>query len=248
MNVKPTITSPVMRFIGVADAARSTAFYRNVAGFDVCEQEGAIEALYGPARIRFSTQDYAPNDSEEPHRPGSAMLFFETDDVTAIHAAIRARGGNPSEIEKVNWIKMRMFALRDPDGHTLWFGQSYDQPHSPSPQPMMRKALPELPCDDVAAAVAYYRDVLGFRANYQQHDLGVMDRDEITVLLIARTERHKGIGSFEVYVEDADALYVELRAKGANLQGEPVSHPWGLRDFRVLDLEGNRITFAQPFE
>ena len=84
---------------------------------------------------------------------------------------------------------------------------------------MMRKALPELPCDDVAAAVAYYRDVLGFRVNYQQHDLGVMDRDEITVLLIARTERHKGIGSFEVYVEDADALYAELRAKGANLQG-----------------------------
>ena len=112
----------------------------------------------------------------------------------------------------------------------------------------MRKALPELPFDDVTAAVAYYRDVLGFRINYQQHDLGVMDRDEITVLLITRTERHKGIGSFEVYVENADALYTELCAKGANVQDEPVSHPWGLRDFRITDLEGNRITFAQPFE
>jgi len=108
--------------------------------------------------------------------------------------------------------------------------------------------LPELPVDDVAAAVAYYRDVLGFRINYQQDDLGVMDRDEITVLLIPRTERHTGIGSAYFYIENADALYAELRAKGANAQGEPVSHPWGLRDFEVLDLARNQLRFGQTFE
>jgi uncharacterized glyoxalase superfamily protein PhnB len=100
----------------------------------------------------------------------------------------------------------------------------------------------------VGAAVAYYRDVLGFRINYQQPDLGVMDRDNITVLLIARTERHTGIGSAYIYIENADALYAELRAKGASVQGEPVSHPWGLRDFGVVDLERNQIRFGQPFE
>ncbi len=83
---------------------------------------------------------------------------------------------------------------------------------------MMRQALPELPFDDVGAAVAYYRDVLGFRINHQQDDLGVMDRDDITVVLIARTERHTGIGSAYVYVEDADALYAELRGKGATFR------------------------------
>jgi hypothetical protein len=95
--------------------------------------------------------------------------------------------------------------------------------------------------------VGWYRDVLGFRINYQQHDLGVMDRDAITVLLIARTDQHKGIGSCEVYVSDVDALYEEFLAKGARVLGTPVSHPWGLRDFRI-DAEGNRITFAQTFE
>ena len=248
MNVRPAIVNPVMRFIGVADPARTIAFYRDVLGFEVREEAGATEALYGPARIRFGAEDYAPDDWETPRPPGSAMLFFQTGNVAAMHAAIRRRGGNPSEIEKVNWIKMQMFEIHDPDGHTLWFGQSYDQPDSSSCSLLMRKALPELPFDDVTAAVNYYRDVLGFRINYQQHDLGVMDRDEITVLLITRTERHKGIGSFEVYVENADALYTELCAKGANVQDEPVSHPWGLRDFRITDLEGNRITFAQPFE
>jgi hypothetical protein len=28
--------------------------------------------------------------------------------------------------------------------------------------------------------------------------------------------------------------------------GETVSHPWGLRDFRVLDQEDNQLTFGQP--
>lgn len=176
------------------------------------------------------------------------MLFFQTDDIDAMHAWILARGGAPSGIEKVNWIKLRMFQVRDPDGHTLWFGQSYDQPDQERPSGMMHQALPELPFDNVPAAIAYYWDVLGFGINYAQDDLGVMYRDKITVLLIQRTARHKGIGSFEVYVENADALCAELRAKGANVQGEPVSRPWGLRDFNVLDLEGNRITFAQPFE
>jgi bleomycin resistance family protein len=41
---------------------------------------------------------------------------------------------------------------------------------------MLRKIMPELPLTDIDAGVAYYRDVLGFSVNYQQHDLGVMDR------------------------------------------------------------------------
>ncbi len=248
MDAKPTIVAPVMRCIGVADPARSIAFYRDVLGFEIHQKSGEIEALCGPARLQFGKQDYAPGHLGEARPPGSAMLFFNTSDVSAMHAAIRARGGAPSEIEKVNWIKMRMFEIRDPDGHTLWFGQSYDEPVAPRPPAMLRKTLPELPVVDVAAAVAHYRDVLGFHINHQQDDLGVMDRDEITVLLIPRTEQRPGIGSTYVYIEDADALYAELRAKGANVQGEPVSYPWGLRDFAVLDPDGNRLRFGQPFE
>ena len=111
---------------------------------------------------------------------------------------------------------------------------------------MLTKIMPELPSDDVAAAVAYYRDVLGFHVNHEQSDIGVMDRDAVRVLLIRRTERHRGIGSTYVYVHDADGLHTELRAKGARVVGEPESHPWGLRDFRVLDLDDNQLTFGQP--
>jgi catechol 2,3-dioxygenase-like lactoylglutathione lyase family enzyme len=237
-----------MRFLAVADPARSTLFYRDVLGFEVSDHAGLLEAVCGPARIQLSPHDCASSSGDAPRPLKPAILFFETSDVDAMHAAIHARGGAPSEPEKVNLIKMQMFQVRDPDGHTLWFGQSYDKPDWVPAAPMMLKALPQLPVDDVAAAVTYYCDVLGFHINYQQGDLGVMDRDKITVLLIARTDRHTGIGSAYVYVENADALYAELQAKGAALQGEPVSHPWGLRDFLVLDPARNQIWFGQPFE
>jgi predicted enzyme related to lactoylglutathione lyase len=247
------VASPIMRFLPVSDLTRSLAFYRDVLGFEIREENNSVEATMGPARIRFGKEGYAPTDWNTSKPPGSAILFLQSNDVEALHATIRAHGGKPSGIERVNWIKMRMFEIRDPDANVLWFGQSYhkdqDSPSRRGQQPRgMMQALPELPCNDVPAAVAYYRDVLGFRINYQQDDLGVMDRDAITILLIARTEAHKGIGSCEIYVSHVDALYEELLAKGAKVMGPPVSHPWGLREFRAIDLEGNRITFAQRFE
>ena len=248
MSAKPAITNPVMRFIGVADRERAITFYRDVLGFEIKQQDDGTAVEYGPVRIQFAESDFEPEDFDHPLPIGSAALFFETSDLEAMRNLICARGGNPGTIAKVNWIKFRMFEVRDPDGHKLWFGQTYNREDCAPKVGQLQQALPEMPFDNVAAAVAYYRDILGFGINYQQDDLGVMFRDKITILLISRTEKHKGIGSFEVYIENADALYEELRAKGANLLSKPTSRPWGLRDFAVEDLEGNHITFAQTFE
>ena len=257
----PSIVAPVSRFLASADVDRSLAFYRDVLGFEVpavsslgnvsdaFSAPATTEVVSGPARIQIGPGDSTVDSTGERRPRGSAVLFFETDDVGAMRDAVCARGGKPSELEKVNWIKMRMFEIRDPDGHTIWFGQSFQEPDSPrEPRRQLQQMLAELPLSNVPVGIAYYQDVLGFKINYAQDDIGVMYRDDVTLLLITRTEKHTGIGSCYVYVRDADALYAELRAKGANVVGEPVSQPWGLRDFEVRDLEGNRIRFGQPFE
>lgn len=188
----------------------------------------------------------------EPQPRGTALVFLEVDQVEAIRNEIRARGGAPGPLEKANWLKMRLFEVRDPDGHVLWFGQSYhgetEPRHTPAGQGQLREMLPHLPLGDVAAGVDYYQRMLGFFINYRQQDLAVMYRDSVTVLLVARTSLHTGIGACTVYVADVDRLYQEFTAKGAKTTGSPVSQLWGLRDFTVEDPEGNRITFAQPFE
>jgi predicted enzyme related to lactoylglutathione lyase len=248
------IVAPVSRHLGVQDLERSAAFYRDVLGFEVrplVAGDGVtaqMEAVSGPARIQLGALDEA-FDSVGKRRPrGAAILFLETDDIAGLHGAVAARGGDPSDLENVNWIRMRVFQVCDPDGHTLWFGQSFALPTTDN-RGQLERLLPELPLSDVAAGVAYYQSVLGFHINYYaQGDIGVMDRDEVTLLLITRTARHTGFASCYAYVRDADALHAELSERGANVQGAPVSHPWGLRDFQVLDLEGNRITFGQPFE
>ena len=246
MNHKqePSIVAPVMRFVSVTNLDRSLHFYRDVLGFQErqCNDEygvgAAAELELGDARLQLCPRE----------RPDNSVFFFETDHVAFLRDAIQARGGSPSQLARVNWIKMEVFEIRDPDGHAIWFGKSFNQPDVKRPEPMLEQALPHLPVDDVRAAITYYRDVLGFSINYAQDDLGVMYRDNVTFLLIERTEAHTGIGSFTAYIKNADSLYDEFVSKSASIEAPPVSRPWGLRDFTVIDPCRNRVTFAQPFE
>jgi hypothetical protein len=57
---------------------------------------------------------------------------------------------------------------------------------------MLKKIMPELPLTDVPAGIAHYRDVLGFKVNYQQHYIGVMDRDAVRLLLMRSPEQKQG--------------------------------------------------------
>ncbi|MDF2188037.1 VOC family protein [Paraflavitalea sp. CAU 1676] len=247
-STPPAITAPVSRTLLVRDTESSIAFYKEVLGFQAdATAAGGQEVILvnGPAQIVL---EQVANDSTPP----PSLVYFEVNDVWTTHAAITTRGGKATAPEKVNWIKVEFFSVQDPDGHILWFGKSYhefyEQVHSEAGVGQLRKIMPEMPLTNVPAGIAYYRDVLGFSINYAQHDLGVMDRDSVRLLLIQRTPVHTGIGSCCCYIRDADALHRELMAKGASIPAPPVSHPWGLRDFTVIDPEGNRLSFAQTFE
>ena len=114
-----SLTSPVSRHLDVTDAAHSIAFYRDVLGFDVSRNaspEHVAELTLGPARITLG-RVARPTDGGERN-----IVFFGVADVDATHDLLRARGAAPSAPENVNWIKLRMFEVRDPDGNTLWFG------------------------------------------------------------------------------------------------------------------------------
>ena len=108
----PRIVAPVSRHLDVADVPRTIAYYRDVLGFAVVNAGDAAspaELTSGPARITLGTRN--------GHGSGSRhVLFFEVDDTSAMQAALASRGANPSEAEDVNWIKMRVFEVRDASG------------------------------------------------------------------------------------------------------------------------------------
>jgi uncharacterized glyoxalase superfamily protein PhnB len=109
---------------------------------------------------------------------------------------------------------------------------------------------------DVAKAVAYYRDVLGFtfeRIWGEPPCFCMPHRDGLTVMLsqVDDTSRIRPNGSdgcswdAYVWVRDADALFAAFKAAGALIVHEPVDRDYyGNREFAVRDLDGYIIAFA----
>ena len=47
-----------------------------------------------------------------------------------------------------------------------------------------------------------------------------------------------------MFVRDVDAVYAELAARGARIVKPPQNYDYGMRDFDLIDLDGNQLTFG----
>lgn len=108
---------------------------------------------------------------------------------------------------------------------------------------------------DLAAAVAYYRDVVGFDFRFSQSGyaefstgatrFGLLERAALRSLLGEDGEAVRPGGEVVVLVEDVDAEADRLRGAGATVLSGPADRPWGHRTLHVLDPEGFVVEFAQ---
>ncbi len=73
----------------------------------------------------------------------------------------------------------------------------------------------------------------------------VVTRLLCTYFAAQETKRIPGNGGICVFVNDVDGVYAELAARGANVIKQPQNYDYGMRDFDVLDLDGNHLTFGQ---
>jgi len=113
----------------------------------------------------------------------------------------------------------------------------------------LRAAAPVFVVQDVRRSVEHYRDALGFRVEFLYGDpasYAGVERDSVLIHLQAasQTDRLPGQSSIYVFVTDVDALYTELRERGARIQAEPRDYPYGMRDFDVQDLDGNHLAYG----
>jgi predicted enzyme related to lactoylglutathione lyase len=115
---------------------------------------------------------------------------------------------------------------------------------------MMKGAATVLTVRDLAASVAHYRDALGFGVTFQYGEppfYAGLCRDEVSLHLRAadrNVDWVPGHGAVAVFVDDVDALHGELVGRGANVVGPPRDYAYGMRDFDVVDPDGNRLTFG----
>jgi uncharacterized glyoxalase superfamily protein PhnB len=103
---------------------------------------------------------------------------------------------------------------------------------------------------DVATALAFYRDRLGFAVQFAMGDppsYAIVERDRVSLHLMpaAQEARALGLSSIYVYTRAVDALHAALVGSGCPIEVPPEDFSYGMREMSVRDPDGNRITFGQ---
>ncbi len=125
-----------------------------------------------------------------------------------------------------------------------------------------------LPHDDPDAALAFYRDVLGFEVRndvgYEGMrwitvgppaqpgtsivlhppgaDPGITDEERRT---IAEMMAKGTYASLMLATKDVDGAFEQIQARGAEVVQEPTDQPWGARDCAFRDPAGNMVRIQE---
>ena len=115
---------------------------------------------------------------------------------------------------------------------------------------------PEVPVADVAAALAYYRDQLGFNVDWSADEIGLacVSRGE-TRMFVATHEYRAPLGIQGPIVlwlnlssrVEVDVLHREWAGHGAKIISPPEAKPYKLYEFFARDLDGNCIRVFYDF-
>lgn len=100
---------------------------------------------------------------------------------------------------------------------------------------------------DVARAVEFYREKLGFRVAFVDGDpptFAGVNLGHVQLFLEKGDPGPDGAAAYFV-VDDADALNARHREAGARPE-MLTDQPWGLRDYGLRDPDGNRLSFGHP--
>jgi catechol 2,3-dioxygenase-like lactoylglutathione lyase family enzyme len=117
----------------------------------------------------------------------------------------------------------------------------------------MALVAPEFFVPDVAAAVTYYTDKLGFRKLRADPTFAIVMLGEAVVMLAHESlyqgtpgNPRGGAVDIRIMVPDVDAMRARCLENGVDIVHDIGDRFYGLRDFIIRDPSGFRIRFASP--
>jgi uncharacterized glyoxalase superfamily protein PhnB len=94
-------------------------------------------------------------------------------------------------------------------------------------------------------ALTFYRDVLGFTVEFQYGDyVGLKFGDAGLHLCRPAAGETAGGGAVYVFCDEVDAYFGTIRSRGAMAERDPADQIYAMRDFSIVDPDGNRLTFG----
>ncbi len=117
-------------------------------------------------------------------------------------------------------------------------------------QAHLRSTVPVLASLDIEATLRFYAERLGFTALARYPDYGIVERDGVEIhFWLTDDPGIPAATSCRINVDGVDHLYAEMSAAGiVHPRGPLTDQPWGLREFAVIDGDGNMIKFAQSLD
>lgn len=116
---------------------------------------------------------------------------------------------------------------------------------------------PVLLVRDVTKAIDYWVDKVGFTRGGvwgDPPDFAIIHRDRMHLMLARAPEDHEIVPHWRIrdktvnayfWVDDARALFEELKGRGAAIDYELGMQPYGVLEFGIQDLEDHDIAFGQ---
>ena len=102
---------------------------------------------------------------------------------------------------------------------------------------MIENVTPILRVEDIARSRRYYVETLGFSLDWDAEAMISVSRDGKSIMLCEREQGQPGTWLW-IGVEDADALFAEVSARGARIRTPPRNFTWAY-EFQVEDPDGH---------
>ncbi|AJC47530.1 hypothetical protein SB85_06155 [Xanthomonas sacchari] len=115
-----TALTPMLR---CADLAKALAFYTDTLAFRLdggAVATGWVSLRHGPLALMLAARQ---TDADTAADSAACSLYFRTDEVDAWWQRLQPHGRTVYPLQDFAY-GMREFAIRDPDGHLLQFGQA----------------------------------------------------------------------------------------------------------------------------
>jgi catechol 2,3-dioxygenase-like lactoylglutathione lyase family enzyme len=113
---------------------------------------------------------------------------------------------------------------------------------------MLKSATPILASLNAEETIEFYTEKLGFTFISNWDGYVIFSRDDISIHLWPTNipELPKNTGCY-IYVSEVDKLYAEYSAlELVHPNGKLEIKPWKMKQFSVLDNNGNLISFGEP--
>lgn len=106
--------------------------------------------------------------------------------------------------------------------------------------------IPVLPALNMKETLAFYEHHLGFTQIHSAEDYSIIRRDTIQLhFWLCKDRKICEASGCRIRVDGVAELYKSVDASLIHPNARLASKPWGAKEFSILDLNGNIVTFAE---